>query len=131
VSEQNIELMKRAYAALQRGDMETVLAMLDPEVEMRDRPEVPDPQTYRGHEGALAAMQASFDTFGTFELVPERFLDGDDHIVVVLRMTATGRTSGAQVEDRIAHLWKIEDGRAVRLRVFSDPDEAIEAAGIA
>jgi ketosteroid isomerase-like protein len=131
MSQENIELLRQGYEAMSRRDIDAMLAVVDPEIEIRDRPEAPDARTYRGHEGAVYALGVSFDAFDDFHLVPERFYDADDKVVVVLRMEGTGRVSGAPVEERIAHLWKIRDGRAISLRVFSDPADALAAAGIA
>jgi ketosteroid isomerase-like protein len=124
----DIDQMRRAYEALSRGDVETVLGIIDPEVEISDRPEIPDPQTYRGHEGARAALQQSFDTFEELQFEPEQFFQVGDRIVVVIRMRGKGRESGVPVEDHIAHLWTLRDGRAWRLQVYSDPDQAIADA---
>ena len=49
-------------------------------------------------------------------------------IVVVLMMRGTGRGSGITVEERIAHQWKVRDGKAVALQVYSDPDDAVRDA---
>ena len=53
---------------------------------------------------------------------------GDSHIVVVLRMHGRGRGSGVPVEERIAHLWLIRDGKAAEMRVYSDPQDALRDA---
>jgi uncharacterized protein len=130
MSQENIELMRRGYDAMQRRDIETLLSLLDPEVEMHDRPEAPDARSYRGHEGVLTALRVSLDAFADFRLEPERFHDGGEQVVVVLRMIGTGNVSGVPVEERIAHLWTIRDGRAIRLQVYSDPADALAAAGL-
>jgi ketosteroid isomerase-like protein len=130
VSEEDIELLRAGYEAAAAGDVEFVLGLMDPEVEVHDRPEAPDATTYRGHEGVVTALFASVDTFEDFRFVPERFFEAGDRVVVVLEMTGRGRASGVPVEERIAHLWTIRDGRVVELRVFSDPADALEAAGL-
>jgi uncharacterized protein len=127
----DIEGMRRAYEGLSRGDVEGALELIDPEVEVRDRPEAPDPQIYHGYEGVRTAVQATFDTFDLVEFEPERFVEVGDRIVVVIRMRGTGKESGVPVEDRIAHLWTMRDGKAWRMQVYSDPDEAIRDAGAA
>jgi ketosteroid isomerase-like protein len=129
VSQRDVDSMRAGYEALSRGDVAGVLELMDAAIEVRDRPESPDPRTYRGHEGVLAALQQSFETFEEFDLIPERFVEADDQIVVVLRMQARGRGSGVPVEDRIAHLWTLREGKAVALQVYSEPGDALEAAG--
>jgi ketosteroid isomerase-like protein len=62
---------------------------------------------------------------------PERFVDVDDERVLVLVLVyATGKGSGIPVELRNAHEFTIRDGVLVRFKVYSDRDEALEAAGL-
>jgi ketosteroid isomerase-like protein len=49
-------------------------------------------------------------------------------VIVVLRMRGTGRGSGVTVEERIAHQWRVRDGKAVALQVYSDPEDALRDA---
>ena len=60
--------------------------------------------------------------------MPEEFLDAGDQVVVVFRFRGTGRESGVPVDERLAHLWTIRDGRGVRMTVHSGRDEALSAA---
>jgi uncharacterized protein len=131
IADENVEMMREGYDALAREDMEAILELLDPEIEIHDRPEAPDARTYHGHEGALTALGLNLDAFEEFRLEPERFIGGGEQVVVILRLSGRGKTSGIPVEDRIAHHWSIRDGKAVRLQVFSDPSEALRAAGLA
>lgn len=124
----DIEQMRLAYEGLSRGDVEGALELIDPEVEVRDRPEAPDPQTYRGYEGVRAAVQSTFDTFDTVEFEPEQFVEAGDCVVVVIRLRGRGKESGVPVEDRIAHLWTMRNGKAWRMQVYSDPEQAISDA---
>jgi hypothetical protein len=43
---------------------------------------------------------------------------------------ASGSTSGITVERRIAHLWKLREGRVRRWFVYTTLREALEAAGL-
>ncbi len=124
----NAELLERGYAALQRGDLDAMLEMIDPEVEIRDRPEAPDAGVYHGREGVLYALGLNDDAFESFELAPERFVETKTHVVVILILRVRGRESGIPVEERIAHLWTLREGRAIRLQVYTDPDDAIAEA---
>ena len=122
--------LRRGYEALSEGDIDTVLDLLDPDVEIRDRPEAPDASVHQGHEGVREVFETNVESFETVDLVPERFIGDDEHMVVVLLMRARGRGSGVPVEERIAHLWRFDDGRAKELQVYSDPADAIADAGM-
>jgi uncharacterized protein len=130
VSQANVELVRTIYARFRAGDTEGALALYHPDMEIHDRPEVPDPQVYRGYEGVLDALRASDAAFERLELTPEEFVDAGDQVVVVFRFRGTGRESGVPVDDRLAHRWTIRDGKALRMDVHSTPDEALRAAGL-
>lgn len=125
---QNIEAIKRGYDSVGQGNFDGMLAFIDPDVVVRDRPESPDPRTYHGHQGARDALAASDETFVGFEMEPEEFIGEGEYVIVVLMMRGTGRGSGVKVEERIAHQWKVRDGKAVELQVYSDPDDALRDA---
>jgi ketosteroid isomerase-like protein len=124
-------MMRAGYDALDREDLETILELMDPEIDIYDRPEAPDARSYHGHEGVLTALGLNFDAFEELHFEPEEFIGGGDQVVVIVRLSGRGKVSGVPVEDRIAHHWSIRDGKAVRLQVFSDPSEALRAAGLA
>jgi ketosteroid isomerase-like protein len=130
VAQADVEALRVGYEAMARGDFDAVLALMDPEVEMHDRPEIPDPRTYRGHEGVLTALGQNFETFDDVELLPEEIFDAGDRIVVFIRLRGRGRVSGVPVEDRLAHLWTLRDGKAMSLQVYSDRAEALRVAGL-
>ena len=47
-----------------------------------------------------------------------------------MRLTARGKTTGIRVEQRIAQVWTIHDGRALRAQTFPKLSEALAAAGL-
>ena len=52
MSEENIEILRRAYAALAEDGAEAVVAFADPDFEMTTPATLAsEPDTYRGHEG--------------------------------------------------------------------------------
>jgi hypothetical protein len=130
VPSENIAMLRRGYEAISRGDFDSVMEMLDPEIVMHDRPESPDAGTYHGHAGALEALRQTDDFFDDVEMAPEEMHESGDQIVVVLTLRGRGRESGVPVEERIAHLWTVREGRALALRAFTDPGDALRAAGI-
>jgi ketosteroid isomerase-like protein len=126
---QNVEAIKGAYGSVGERNFDSgMLDLIDPDVVVRDRPESPDPRTYHGHQGVRDALASSDESFEGFELTPEEFIGEGDYVVVVLTMRGTGRGSGVTVEDRIAHQWRLRDGKAVALQVYSDPDDAVRDA---
>jgi ketosteroid isomerase-like protein len=124
----NVELVRTIYERFRAGDSDGALSLCGEEIEVHDRPEIPDPQVYRGHEGVLSSLRASRAAFRGLDIVPEEFLDAGDRVIVVFRFQGKGRESGVFIEERLAHVWTIRKGQAVRMEVHSGRDEAIRAA---
>jgi ketosteroid isomerase-like protein len=130
MSEANVELVRTIYKRFRAGDIDGALALHDSEIEVHDRPEVPDPQVYRGHKGVLRSLQMSQAEFEGLDLVPQEFLGAGDRVVVTFRFRGTGRQSGVPIDELLAHVWTIRDGKAVRMDVHSRRDDALRAAGL-
>ena len=131
LSERNVALLREAYEAIGRGGLDGVEAwdIVSDDIVIRDRPEAPDAQTYTGREGMREALAISDESFSEFTMEPIDLIGvGSDRVVVVLRMHGRGRGSGVPVEEEIAHLWTIEDGRAVAMQVYSHAQDALRDA---
>jgi len=125
MSTQNVELVRTIYERFRSNDVDGALALHDPAVEVHDRPEAPDPQVYRRREGVIESLRVSQDEFQGLDLEPEEFIDAGEEVVVVFRFRGTGRESGVPIDERLAHRWKIRDGRAVRMTVHSSREDAL------
>jgi ketosteroid isomerase-like protein len=131
LTEQNVALMREAYDRIGTGAWGNNVAweLIADDVIVRDRPEIPDPQVYRGREGLIKAVTSSDESFDEFGMRPTDIIGvGESHVVIVLRMWGRGRGSGVHVEETIAHQWRVRDGKAAELQVYSDPDDALRDA---
>jgi ketosteroid isomerase-like protein len=129
MSAANVELVRAIYDRFRGGDRAGALELYHPEVEVHERPESPDPEVYRGHEGVLAGLAASQEDFHELDMVPEEFIDAGERVVVVFRFVGTGRGSGVPVDERLCHVWSVRDGKVIRLEVYSSREDALRAAG--
>jgi ketosteroid isomerase-like protein len=57
-------------------------------------------------------------------------LDAGDYVVVPVRLTGRGRTSGVSFEEDEVHVYKIRDGKITELREYRHRHEALKAAGL-
>jgi ketosteroid isomerase-like protein len=60
----------------------------------------------------------------------EEYVAHGDTTVVLTRYRGRGTGSGVEVDVEGAHVWKLRDGKAVRLEVFADRERALCEAGL-
>ena len=56
MSQENVEVVGRMYDAFERGDYETSLSYLDPEIEFSQPAQEPGGGMYHGHDGVMQAF---------------------------------------------------------------------------
>jgi ketosteroid isomerase-like protein len=143
MSQENVEIVRRIYAALDlsvpgsvskyRGPPESIKALIDPEIEWQGPREFPDlAETVYGYEGMARYGAKIADALDDYRMVPERFIDaGDRQVVVLSREGGRGKDSGAEVQTHLtAHLWTLKDGKAVRMQSYWERADALAAVGL-
>jgi ketosteroid isomerase-like protein len=60
----------------------------------------------------------------------DELVDAGDRVIAISRMVARSHTSGIEVEQAVALVWTVRDGRAVRLDPYATRDEALRAVGL-
>jgi ketosteroid isomerase-like protein len=132
MSEQNVQIVRRALGTWDTGELDQILAMTHPDFVAEVPPEVSaEPDTYRGHDGIrryLASFQHSMEDI-RFE--GERFWDAGESVVVELLLTARGRQTAIVVEQRTAGVWTVRDDRIYRIRAYATLAEALAAVELA
>ena len=130
MSEQDVELVRNVYRAVEEDDMSAFLALLHPEVELTTSGIFPDlSPTYRGHQGAVDYWKAVgpgglWDSF-TIEVV--RCEPVGDQVVASVHQRVQGR-DGVVVEHDWGDLYSFADGLISRARAFLTPEAAKEVA---
>ena len=133
MSQENVELARRAYDAYRGGDLAEALRNLDPNVEWYTPPgerELDLDPVYRGPDGVATGIKAWADSWENYEANPVEFIDAGDQVVVVLHQRGRGKGSGAVVERTHFHVITVRGGKGVRIREFRQRTDALEAAGL-
>jgi uncharacterized protein len=132
MSQLNIDILNRVFEAFNSGDMERILALTHRDFEAAVPPELSaEPDTYRGHEGLRRYFETFQEAMDEIRFEPEQFWDHGEMVVVSARVTAKGRQTAIPVEQQLALLCTIRDGKALRVRAYAALSEALEAAGLA
>jgi uncharacterized protein len=131
MSEENVEVVRKAWEAFKRRDNEAALALYDPEIEIDLRRRVSaDARVYYGLEGVQEFFRDFLASFGEWKTEVEEWIDAGDQVIAMVRSYGRGRHSGVPVDMLEAHLWTVRDGLLLRLQVFATRAEALEAAGL-
>jgi ketosteroid isomerase-like protein len=132
MSQENVEVVRRAFAAVQEGDFEGYMSALDPEIEWDGRRAVPDTTVAHGHDAVRSACRRWFGAWeDDFEVQAEEIVElAPDIVLVVVHDVGTAKGTGITIDRRNFQLWEFRDGVTVRLRAFLDRDEALEAVGL-
>jgi uncharacterized protein len=129
MGEADVVTVERGYAALNRGDLSVVLELLDPDIEWHEPGWSPEAGTHRGRDSFERFLRGWLESFEQFRIEPERVVQRGDQLVAVVRQTGAGRSSGVQVETRLAHVWTIADGKAVRWEGVPEPEAVLGDVG--
>src|SRR5271167_3057444 len=129
MSQENVERAKRLYERLNQGDIDAVLAVLDPDVEWWTRGDNPDTAMVRGHEGWSALWAEITGVLEEFRMEPTEIIDAGEYVVVCVHQVA--RTRGVLIEQHEVHVARLRDGFVIEIREYHEKDEALKAVGLA
>jgi ketosteroid isomerase-like protein len=135
MSQENVEIVQRAYDAAARHDTTNVLDLYDPEIEWDishapARDVMGEPHVFNGHQGLRTFFSRWYEAWKHVDPDLEELIDGGEEVISVETTRARGRTSGAVVELPHAAVWTVREGRIVRVVWFGSRAEALEAAGL-
>jgi ketosteroid isomerase-like protein len=125
VAEANVEALQRGYEALNRGDLSVVLELLHPDIAWHEPGDSPEAGTYQGRDSFERFFRGWIDSFDGFQVEPEQVVERGDKLIAVVHQSGRGRASGIRVDARLAHVWTVRDGRAVRWEAVADPEDAL------
>jgi ketosteroid isomerase-like protein len=132
MSEENVEVMRTATAAMTGGDAAGALEALDPEIEWHATVGgIDEGRVYHGPDEVVKAFADYFEVWERIELRVDDIIDaGGDHVVVLFHEVAKGRESGAVVETDTGTVNTIRNGKIVEVRSFMNRGDALRAAGL-
>jgi ketosteroid isomerase-like protein len=124
MAKEDVDAVRRFYAAWTAGDLDAMLAEVDPEVEAQpvlgllyERP------SYKGHSGISRWFEEVDDLWDDFEAHVEATHEGDAAVIAFVRLVAY--TRGRASDSRIAVVCRLRDGKILSFR-GRDRDEVLE-----
>jgi ketosteroid isomerase-like protein len=129
MSQKHVETIRSIYEAVNRRDWDAAFRDQQPDVELI-LPPGPHAGPFRGRDEIQEYWEGFMAAFDAATAEPEKVLESGDQVVVLVRTRARPKGSSAEVEVRNGHLWTIRDGKIASMRLFPEPEKALEAAGL-
>jgi len=134
MSEENLQVVRAAIDAVNKGDPDAFLACLDPEVVWDDTEGWAGLRgVYRGPAEVRDWFQAALvDPWDSLHIAAEEITEASDgqRVSVAGSVRARGRTSGAEADIRVWQVLWMRGGKITRRQLYWTRDEAAEAAGL-
>jgi ketosteroid isomerase-like protein len=128
MSQENVDLVRGGYDDFNSGNIESLTARFDPEIEWNEPGGGNAPSgTFRGPESVandvFATVPANFDEF---TCTVEDARDEGDTVVISARFKGKNK-SGAELDTPAEHVWEVRDGKIARFENKVDPEAWAQA----
>ena len=111
----NVDILKGLYAAFARGDVPTVLGVMDPNIEWyvaEGNPYMPSGKAWIGPDAVLnnlfMRLGTDWDGFGVH---PATYHDAGDTVVVEARYSGMHKVTGRRMNPQVCHVWTLRQGK--------------------
>jgi uncharacterized protein len=123
-----IETLKKAYAALNRGDAPGFVRDFDPEIERVELLGLPMAGTYRGITEVTAHVMKGRGTWAEGSCEPERFETVGNRVIVSVSVHVRLKNETEFREGRVADVFTFKNGKVTEFRSYADERAAMEWA---
>ena len=130
MSEENVEVARRAFEAWNAGDMDALREAYDPNAVMRYHGDWPEPGPFFGRDAIMRQferMREALDDRDSLAFVGDLLHIGDR---VVARFAWRGEGHGPAIDFEVTVAYTIRGGHILNAEFFPDHNEALEAAGL-
>jgi ketosteroid isomerase-like protein len=136
ISNQNVEVIRRFVTTLltaqDSGDWQSVLAELDPDVEIDDLDISLDTEHYRGHDRFRKWIGVWNDAWESWRIEGLEVRPvGEDRAVALFLMIVTGKGSGIELSRHDALVCTLREGKITEMGYYNDQQQALKAVGLA
>ncbi|MFE7197468.1 nuclear transport factor 2 family protein [Microbacterium oxydans] len=119
----NADIIREHYAASDRGDLDGMLAPFAPDVQWTEAAGFPYAGTYIGPDAVAAnVFQRIQEDWDDYTVAIDEVLDAGDAVVGIGTYSGTYRRTGRFFAARVAHVWRLADGKVVAFEQFTDTE---------
>ena len=127
MAENNLEIVRGMYEAFARGDVPAVLGAMSEDIVWNEAEGFPyaDRNPYTGPQ---AVVEGVFTRLGTewdgWTLDVRDYVAGGNSVVAMGRYRAIYKANGKSLDAQFAHVWKLQEGKAVSFQQYTDTAQA-------
>ena len=129
MSQENVEVVRASYEAYNRGDLDAALKAMHPDFELDWSRSMGTNQGVHRADQVRRFFDDFAETFESTRIEPHEFVEVGEHVVVPQTGYIRGR-DGIEAAARITLVWTIRDGAIVRISMYQERQEALEAVGL-
>ena len=131
MSQENVEVVRKLWEAVNRRDVESFIVCLDPSFAFRSAiVGAVEGKVHRGHDGARSWLASSAESFEEITFEGTDYRDLGERVLALGLTRARGRGSSVELESPTGWLCTMRDGKVLRIDGFLSREEALEAAGM-
>jgi uncharacterized protein len=133
MSQANVDVVRRAYEAWNRGDAYAASEFLSPDIEWEMPPNLPDPETWRGREAVIRGLEGLSESWEELVADLHQLIDAGDRVVALVRFHGRSVTTGMALDGVSVdgQVWTFRAGRVVSVQMYSGSEAALRAVGLA
>jgi ketosteroid isomerase-like protein len=122
----NAETVRALFDDFGGGDFEAAFGKVAEDVDWGEPPDMPDTGgAYRGHEGLVEGFGRFMRAWERIEVDLEDVVERDDgRVVVQTHWRGRSKGTGIEVDQRVAQVYELRDGKVTRVRQFRTLEEA-------
>jgi ketosteroid isomerase-like protein len=130
MSEESVEIVRKANAAPNDGDLDAFLEALAPDAELRDLANAPDQSgVVKGRAAFREVWTLWTEAFDEFRADIDEYVDRGDVVICAVHWHGKGKGSGMVIDTHQFDVYEVRDGQVVRGTLgYRSKAEALEAA---
>ena len=124
----NVDIIKRLYKAFWEGDMDSLSALLDPNIDWIESDGIPYGGVFKGYEAVLNGVFAKISSdWDNFTADVDQFIDAGDIVVTLGTDSGTYKATGKKMRAPTASIWTLKNGKVIKFRQYIDTLAVVNA----
>jgi ketosteroid isomerase-like protein len=131
MSQENVELVRRSFAAFESNGLDGLAEFWHPEIDWRAiEGAADDVGVFSGNDAMRRYFGEWIEMFDEIRNDPDELIDAGDQVVAVQHASGRAKRTGLPVDMRYTVVYTVHDGKIRRGREYAERSEALKAVGL-